>query len=89
MALLPYSVRQVQQRSKGKGRGDRGDRGERRDSELSAEAIGLAPDSNRGRGNERDDSAGYDEDLVAKYAVDDDALDDAEIVINDDKGDER
>jgi len=27
MALLPYSVRQVQQRSKGKGR-DRGDRGE-------------------------------------------------------------
>src|SRR5205814_4746030 len=26
MALLPYSVRQVQQRSKGKGRGDRGER---------------------------------------------------------------
>ena len=36
MALLPYSVRQVQQRSKGKGRGER--RGEQ---ELSAEDAGL------------------------------------------------
>ncbi len=44
MALLPYSVRQVQQRSKGKGRGER--RGEQ---ELSAEDAGLvdryAPDA--------------------------------------------
>ncbi len=36
MALLPYSVRQVQQRSKGKGRGER--RGE---AELSAEDAGI------------------------------------------------
>jgi small subunit ribosomal protein S18 len=39
MALLPYSVRQVTQRSKG--RRDRGDRGDRR--ELSADAIAEAP----------------------------------------------
>ncbi len=40
MALLPYSVRQTQQRSKGKGR-DRGDRGERgeRDLELDTGIV--------------------------------------------------
>lgn len=36
MALLPYSVRQVTQRSKGKGR-DRGDRGDRGERELREE----------------------------------------------------
>lgn len=37
MALLPYSVRQVTQRSKGKGRGERGDRGDR--GERATEAT--------------------------------------------------
>lgn len=36
MALLPYSVRQVTQRSKGKGR-DRGERGDRGERELREE----------------------------------------------------
>ena len=42
MALLPYSVRQVTHRNKGKGRGDRdgregrGDRGDRGERELQA-----------------------------------------------------
>ncbi len=38
MALLPYSVRQVQQRTKGRGRGDR------RDAELRAEVEAAAPE---------------------------------------------
>jgi small subunit ribosomal protein S18 len=40
MALLPYSVRQVTQRSKGGGRGGRGERGER---ELSSRDIDSTP----------------------------------------------
>ena len=69
MALLPYSVRQVQQRSKGKGRGDRG---ERRDSELSAEAIGLAPSSGHAAPEaETEDYKGYDENVEDTF--DDDA----------------
>ena len=44
MALLPYSVRQVTQRSKGRrDRGDRGDRGER-DSELRDIPGPIGPD---------------------------------------------
>jgi small subunit ribosomal protein S18 len=43
MALLPYSVRQVTQRSKGKGR-DRGDRGERADRDLEV-ADASIPES--------------------------------------------
>lgn len=64
MALLPYSVRQVQQRSKGKGRGDRG---ERRDSELSAEAIGLAPEGNFQETVAADDYKGYDENVEETF----------------------
>lgn len=72
MALLPYSVRQVQQRSKGKGRGDRG---ERRDSELSAEAIGLAPEGNFEQSVAADDYKGYDENVEDTFEADTDATD--------------
>jgi len=42
MALLPYSVRQVTHRSKGKGR-DRGDRGDRGELAMPATAPGPPP----------------------------------------------
>ena len=80
MALLPYSVRQVQQRSKGKGRGDRG---ERRDSELSAEAIGLAPapghqDGGHQESGRQDGGAeqykGYDENVEDTFEGADDTV---------------
>src|SRR5262245_42533350 len=47
MALLPYSVRQVTQRSKGRrDRGDRGDRGDREERSLEAppEELVSAPE---------------------------------------------
>ena len=62
MALLPYSVRQVQQRSKGKGR----DRGERRDSELSAEEAGLVPAFDGAK-----DAPRYSEDAEDTFGDDD------------------
>ncbi len=44
MALLPYSLRQVTQRSKGGPRGrDRGDRGERGDRGMPADAVQAPP----------------------------------------------
>ncbi len=47
MALLPYSVRQVTQRSKGKGRdrGERGDRGDRGERDLAAPDTEVRDDT--------------------------------------------
>jgi small subunit ribosomal protein S18 len=68
MALLPYSVRQVTQRSKG--RRDRGERGERgdRDRDMSmeatateAEAAGAEAELEDVEGGEGGESAGTDE----------------------------
>jgi len=56
MALLPYSVRQVTQRSKG--RRDR-DRGDRDDREMRPE-----PEAPRGGGAEADELLGAEEELV-------------------------
>ena len=54
MALLPYSVRQVQQRSKGKGRG------ERRDADLAAEPEMLRSEMPDADAGELDDTAGVE-----------------------------
>ncbi len=64
MALLPYSVRQVTQRSKGRrDRGDRGDRGELRlpsSTPTSAMAPSVAPD-------EHDDTLGFVDGEAAEF----------------------
>ena len=56
MALLPYSVRQVTHRSKGKGgRGDRGDRGELSAANMTAPGPPTAPPRGEGSGSENID----------------------------------
>jgi len=64
MALLPYSVRQVTQRSKG--RRDR-DRGDRDDREMRPE-----PEQPRAASGEADELAGVDEELADVTAADED-----------------
>jgi small subunit ribosomal protein S18 len=55
MALLPYSVRQVTHRSKGKGgRGDRGDRGELSAANMTAPGPPSAPPRGEGSGESFD-----------------------------------
>jgi small subunit ribosomal protein S18 len=70
MALLPYSVRQVTQRSKGRrDRGERGDRGDRGDREGELRDIpGPIIDSDeRGVGDEvAVDTNGFDDDTLAE-----------------------
>jgi len=65
MALLPYSVRQVQQRSKGKGR-DRGDRGER-DLEM-ADATESTESTDADELEGADGDGGVDEVLASDEA---------------------
>ncbi len=52
MALLPYSVRQVTQRSKGK-RGDRGDRGDRGELRIDNQ-MPIPPSDRESSGSERE-----------------------------------
>jgi small subunit ribosomal protein S18 len=56
MALLPYSVRQVTQRSKGRRDRDRGDRDDR--------PMRLEDDQPRGNGAEVEELEGVDEDIL-------------------------
>src|SRR5690349_20664582 len=67
MALLPYSVRQVQQRSKGKGRdrGDRGDRDERNDAGLQATDATVATETDT---DELEGVDGFEETLTSDDA---------------------
>jgi len=87
MALLPYSVRQVTQRSKGRrDRGDRGDRGELRlpsSVPTSQSAPSSAPD-------ELEDSLAFTDDEAAEFDAPDlngsGAADDADSGVASDAG---
>jgi small subunit ribosomal protein S18 len=78
MALLPYSVRQVTQRSKGRrDRGERGDRGDRGDREGELRDIpGPIIDSDeRGVGDEAAvDTNGFDDDVLAEDVLADELV---------------
>jgi small subunit ribosomal protein S18 len=68
MALLPYSVRQVTQRSKGRrDRGERGDRGDRGDREGELREIPGPVETNESSGL---DEAGLDETLGGEFGPD-------------------
>ena len=80
MALLPYSVRQVTQRSKGRrDRGERGDRGDRGDREGELRDI-PGPILDRTSAMSRDEVAaetnGFDEDVIADDVLADDGAGD-------------
>jgi small subunit ribosomal protein S18 len=69
MALLPYSVRQVTQRSKGRrDRGERGDRGDRGDREGELREIPGPIESS--------ESSGFDEARIDEVIADDVTADD-------------
>src|SRR3954462_8458128 len=74
MALLPYSVRQVTQRSKGRrDRGERGDRGDRGDREGELRDIPGPIESNERSGF---DEAGLDDVIADDVVADDVTADD-------------
>jgi small subunit ribosomal protein S18 len=73
MALLPYSVRQVTQRSKGRrDRGERGDRGDRGDREGELREIPGPVEANE---SPRLDEADLDRDLADEFTADEFAAD--------------
>jgi small subunit ribosomal protein S18 len=74
MALLPYSVRQVQQRSKGKGRGDRRER----EGDLADHNVPQAVPY-EARGDDEGDVLA-EEFVASDGAADDGAVNDAEVV---------
>jgi small subunit ribosomal protein S18 len=78
MALLPYSVRQVTQRSKGRrDRGERGDRGDRGDREGELRDIpGPIIDDERSVGDEvAVDTNGFDDDVTTDEVFAEEAAD--------------
>jgi small subunit ribosomal protein S18 len=72
MALLPYSVRQVTQRSKGRrDRGERGDRGDRGDREGELREIPGPVEESAER-----DELGLDEAMAGDFTADENTADD-------------
>ena len=87
MALLPYSVRQVTQRSKGRrDRGERGDRGDRGDREGELREI---PGPLSSEDTTERDEFGLDEAIAGEFDGDDVAADEVAADSGSDEGDEE